>query len=284
VTVGARCSQTKDKGLFDKRRFREAAARRRLCGLNNTMDFPLLIFVLSFVAFWLSTLVGASLRKRRQPPEKDQREDLVVVQGAALTLLTLLIGFTFSMAMNRYELRKNYEEAEANAIGTEYVRAGLLPDADTTRVHELLGKYLDQRVLFYTTRDPQRLQQVDTDTTQLQNQLWSTVQARALAQPNAMSALAASGMNDVLNSQGYTQAAWWNRIPLEAWVLLAVIAIGCNMLIGYGAHRQSFLSAVLPLAVSLSFFLIADIDSPRGGLIRVRPVNLVSLSQTLRSH
>lgn len=70
-------------------------------------------------------------------------------------------------------------------------------------------------------------------------------------------------MNDVLNSQGYTQAAWWNRIPVTAWVLLATIAIGCNLLIGYGAHRTNkLLFLVLPLAVSISFFLIADIDSP----------------------
>jgi hypothetical protein len=85
-----------------------------------------------------------------------------------------------------------------------------------------------------------------------------------------------------LNSQGYTQAAWWNRIPFEAWGLLAAIAIGCNLLIGYSAHRTSILFIVLPLAVSLSFFFIADIDSPRAGLIRVQPQNLVSLSQTLR--
>jgi len=90
-------------------------------------------------------------------------------------------------------------------------------------------------------------------------------------------------MNDVLNSEGYTQAAWWNRTPLESWALLAGIAIGCNLLIGYGAHRTSALFIVLPLAVSLSFFLIADIDSPRGGVIRVHPQNLVRLSQTLHA-
>jgi hypothetical protein len=91
-------------------------------------------------------------------------------------------------------------------------------------------------------------------------------------------------MNDVLNSQGYTQAAWWNRIPFEAWALLVLIAIGCNLLIGYGAHRTSALFIVLPLAVSLSFFLLADIDSPRGGLIRVQPLNLISVSQRLPAH
>ena len=92
-------------------------------------------------------------------------------------------------------------------------------------------------------------------------------------------------MNDVLNSQGYTQAAWWNRIPTAAWWLMAAIAIGCNLLIGYGAHRTNgLLFLVLPLAVSVSFFLIADIDSPRAGVIRVQPQNLISLSLTLHAH
>ena len=92
-------------------------------------------------------------------------------------------------------------------------------------------------------------------------------------------------MNDVLNSQGYTQAAWWNRIPTGAWALMAAIAICCNLLIGYSARRaetETRMFLVLPLVVSISFFLIADIDSPRAGLIRVRPQNLLSLSQSLR--
>jgi hypothetical protein len=187
------------------------------------------------------------------------------------------------MAVSRYDQRKNYEEAEANAIGTEYGRADLLPAADGARLCEPLRKYLDQRVLFYTTRDGEMLRQIDTDTAQLQNDLWSTVQARAVAQQTAITGLAASGMNDVLNSQGYTQAAWWNHIPFAAWVLLAAIAVGCNLLFGYGAHRTSKMFMVLPLVVSVSFFLIADTDSPRKGLIRVRPQNLESLAQSLRA-
>jgi hypothetical protein len=90
-------------------------------------------------------------------------------------------------------------------------------------------------------------------------------------------------MNDVLNSQGYTQAAWWNRIPLAAWGLMYAIAILSNLLLGYGAHgRTVVLSVVLPLVVSISFFLIADIDSPRGGVIRVKPQNLIVLADSLK--
>ena len=106
--------------------------------------------------------------------------------------------------------------------------------------------------------------------------------AHAAASPTAVVALAVSGMNDVLNSQGYTQAAWWNRIPVAAWGLMVSIAVCCNLLLGYGARRHgALLFLILPLAVSISFFLIADIDSPRRGLIRVQPQNLISLSQSL---
>jgi hypothetical protein len=252
--------------------------------MNKIVNFPLLVFAFSFIALWLSALVGFLFLKRVRPLEEDEREDFGVVQTAVLTLLGLLIGFTFSMAISRYEQRKNYEEAEANAIGTEYARADLLHGADAMVLRRLLSNYLDQRVLFYTTRDEQLLRQIDTNTVQLQNELWSGVQARAAAEPTPMVALAVSGMNDVLNSEGYTQAAWWNRIPFEAWVLLVGIAVGCNLLSGYGAHRPSVLFVVLPLAVALSFFLIADIDSPRGGLIHVQPQNLVRFSETLRVH
>jgi hypothetical protein len=93
-----------------------------------------------------------------------------------------------------------------------------------------------------------------------------------------------AGMNDVLNSQGYTQAAWWNRIPIAAWALLITISIFCNLLVGYVAHgRSTFLFLILPIALSISFFLIADIDSPVAGVIRVRPQNLETLAESLRS-
>ena len=97
-------------------------------------------------------------------------------------------------------------------------------------------------------------------------------------------ALVVSGMNDVLNSQGYTQAAWWNRIPTSAWALLIVTAICCNVLIGYGARgdrARAMLLIAFPVVISISFLLIADIDSPRPGLIRVRPQNLLALSDSL---
>lgn len=250
--------------------------------MTRIVNFPAILSVLSFFVLWGSAFAGAILSKRYGYLEPDQREDFAIVQGAALTLLGLLIGFTFSMAISRYDQRKSYEALEANAIGTEYLRVGLLPPADAAKLRELLKNYLDQRVKFYTSRDGQSLRRIDADTARVQDELWSTVRNRAEIQPNATVALAASGMNAVLDSAGFTQAAWWNRIPFEAWVLLGTIAIGCNVLVGYSAHRRSRMLLILPLAVSISFFLIADIESPRGGIVRVQPQNLVSLAGSLR--
>ena len=255
--------------------------------MNILVNHPLLVFVVSFFVMWLSAGIGAFLSRRWRKLEDKAREDYGVVLAATLTLLGLIIGFSFSMAVNRYDQRKNYEEAEANAIGTEYVRAGLLPAADAARIRASLVKYLDQRVLFYTTRDQQQLAQINAHTAQLQAELWSAIEASAGAQPTPVVALAVSGMNDVLNSQGYTQAAWWNRIPIAAWGLMLMIAICCNLLIGYGARdvkAGSILLLLLPLVASIAFFLIADIDSPRRGVIRVQPQNIISLSESLHAH
>ncbi len=255
--------------------------------MSNAADYPLLVFVLSFFVMWLSARIGGDFLRRQRKLEEDIREDFGVILAATLTLLGLIIGFSFSMALSRYDLRKHYEEAEANAIGTEYVRADLLPAADAAKVRALLRNYLDQRVLFYMTRDEQQIRQINARTAQLQTELWSAVLAPAAAQPTPMVALTVSGMNDVLNSQGYTQAAWWNRIPIAAGVLMAAIAICCNVLLGYSARNvkaERILLLVLPLVVSISFFLIADIDSPRGGVIRVNPRNLASLAESLRAH
>ncbi len=115
------------------------------------------------------------------------------------------------------------------------------------------------------------------------SELWRVVRARAAADPTPVMALVASGMNDVLNTQGYTQAAWWNRIPPAAWLLMLALAACSNLLVGMGAHtraRQALLP-ILPFIVALAFLLIADIDSPRRGLIAVSPRNLLSLAQSL---
>lgn len=252
-------------------------------GLEKLMNSPFSVFAVSLVGLLLSVGIGALLR-RQWNLDDGEREDFGLILAATLTLLGLVIGFSFSMAISRYDARKQYEEEEANAIGTEYVRSELLATTDAAKVRSLLRDYLEERVSFYERHSVPELQQINARTARLQAELWSAVRLPAMAQPTPVNSLAVAGMNDVLNTQGYTQAAWWNRIPVAAWGLMGAIAVCCNVLIGYGARpgkRRGLLLVIMPVVVSISFLLIADIDSPRGGLINVHPQNLVSLSQSM---
>ncbi len=249
------------------------------------LDYPVVFSLLSLIAMWLAARLGASFPNREKHLE-GIRDNYGVVFGATLTLLGLIIGFTFSMAVGRYDQRKSLEEEEANAIGTEYVRIDLLPGPDAEKARVLLRDYLNQRIRFYNTPNlgTGALSQLNASTAQLQGKLWPAVTVPASNQPTPLTTLAVSGMNDVLNSQGYTDAAWKNRIPVAAWALMLLIALFCNLLAGYGAHKpHSLLLLVVPLLVSISFLLIGDIDSPRGGLIRVKSDNLTSLAQSLQN-
>jgi len=248
------------------------------------MNVPVLVFLISWSILWLTSRLGVYVGRHRRNLESGEREDLNLIITSVLTLLGLLIGFTFSMATTRYDQRKNYEEEEANAIGTEYLRLGLLSSADTAKIQELLRAYLDQRIRFYQTQNPAQLLQINEQTSRLQNDLWLAVQTSAQSNPTPVVALSVSGMNDVINAQGYTQAAWWNRIPVAAWGLMFAIAICCAYLVGYTAHHvqgKPYRYFILPMIVAIAFFLIADIDSPRGGVIRIHPQNLETLAQSL---
>jgi len=173
--------------------------------MRSLVDSPFLFFV-SLVTLWFSAQIGMLFRKRLRPLEDGERQDLAIVNTAALTLLGLIIGFSFSMVISRYD-----------------------------------------------------------------------------QQPTCTIALAVSGMNDVLNSQGYTQAAWLNRKPMPAWGL-AALAIFSNLLVGYTSHRRgAVLFSSLPLVLSTSLSLLVDLSSPGHGLIRVVPENLVILSESLRT-
>src|SRR5262245_15877047 len=232
-----------------------------------------------------SARIGAAFAKKWRTAETGAREDFGVIEGATLTLLGLIIGFSFSMATGRYDQRKNYEEAEANAIGTEFVRADLLPAAEASRVRSLLKQYLDQRIQFYETDNNADVQQVDARVSSLQDEMWAAVVPSAKANPTQLTALVVSGMNDVLNSEGYTQSAWWYRIPPAAWLLMIAIAVACNLLMGYvarGGRSAAKLLLILPTLIAIAFMMIADIDAPRHGLIRVQPQNLTSLADSVR--
>ena len=104
---------------------RRKIGRLAALAMRRITNLPFLVFFLSFGTLWLAAKIGAHLRGRLRLQEEDHHKDFDVILAAALTLLGLIIGFSFSIVISRYDQRKNYEENEANAIGTEYLRVKL---------------------------------------------------------------------------------------------------------------------------------------------------------------
>lgn len=96
--------------------------------MNNLFRHPYLVFAVSLLAMLLAAQVGASFCKRRSSLDEGARQDLDVITAATLTLLGLIIGFSFSMALSRYDQRKNYEEALVPSIASFFIA-----DVDTPR-------------------------------------------------------------------------------------------------------------------------------------------------------
>lgn len=237
------------------------------------------IFLASFLFLGLGAQLGIWMCRRIKTP-MEGIEDFRMILGATLSMLGLLIGFTLSMSINGFNNRQMGEEEEAAAINAAYLRADLLPAEEGAKIRPLLVDYLEKRLQFYTTRDPRMQEDIRSQTLGLQNQLWSAISAVANAQQTPVIALAVTGINDVLNTQKRTQASWRHQVPVAAWLLLGVVAVCCNMMVGYnarGLRRRAGLLLILPVVISMSFMMIADIDAPGRGIIRVKPVNLEHL-------
>lgn len=249
--------------------------------LSRIVDQPWPVLAVSILVLWLASWIGARSFTRFRAAEDAASAYYDIILGATLGLLSLIIGFSFSMAINHYDQRKGYENAEANAIRTAYLRADLLEPADAAEVRAAIGNYLGERIAYYDARDDAALGQIDVRTNQTEAELWSAVRASGTLQP-----LVVLGINEMMNARGSSEASWSNRISLEAWILMAAIAICGNVLIGYGARKFSARTVpilILPtvVVISISLYLIDDIDSPRGGIITVTPVNLRLLADAL---
>src|SRR5215475_274915 len=160
----------------------EADVDCRLSVMPSTLRHPYFLLLVTFCALWAAARIGLVFRKKHHGPEAEDTEDFTFIVGATLTLLGLIIGFTFSMAVSRYDQRKNLEEQEANAIGTAYLRVDALPPADAAKIRSLLKQYLDKRIQYYGSRDAETTAASNAATLQLQTQLWDAAIAPAKAQ------------------------------------------------------------------------------------------------------
>ena len=207
--------------------------------------------------------------RRRDPSETAQSGTL---QGSILGLLALLLGFSFAASSARFTARQELVVQEANAIGTAFYRADLLPEPQRGTLRELLLEYARARVSWYGEFDSRRADAEARLSGALHAQLWDTA-LRGLERAPQASLLVVPALNAMYDVHSAHLAAVRRHLP---GILLAVLG-GCSLVaiatVGYGCgltgRRNTTFTVPLAVLVASVLWLVIDLDYPRAGLVRI---------------
>ncbi|MFP2896092.1 hypothetical protein [Corallococcus sp. 4LFB] len=232
---------------------------------------------------FLSLEFGYRLSHRRQG-----LDDVSALQASVLGLVALLLAFSFSMASERYTLRRDLVVKEANAIGTLYLRSSFLPEPTRGEMKARLRRYVDVRLNGYAdAKDPERFAQWLRESDALQAQLWSLLEAVAAGTPTAVLNLTTEALNNVLDVSAERLEASRNIIPDTIFVLLLIGMLGSAMLLGFRPdtrNRGGLPWVIFVVILTAVMFTLVDLDVPLRGSMRSDQRPLLELQQQLRSH
>lgn len=248
-----------------------------------------LLFASMAVAIEIGLRVG---RRRRMPANEAAKEHINGIQSAILGILALLLGFTFSLSLQRFDSRSEAVVDEANAIGTAWLRTQLLPATVRDEAQALLREYTGVRVQAstLTLADHAQLAALMARAAQQQTALWAQAR-RALElelDPNSYTPiLFIESVNQLIDSFGKRDAALQRHVPEFVLMLLYATFLMAGAIVGYacgvGGHRPSMASYIMVALIVVLVFIILDLDRPRRGLIQVSQKSLVDLQAGMRS-
>ena len=209
------------------------------------------------------------------------------VGAAVLGLLGLVIAFTFAAAQSRFEFSRKLIVEEANAIGTAYLRLDLLPDADQAPLRRLFRDYVNARLHVYENyADPRLFEASFAEATRLQSEIWRTATAASRGRQAALIVLPA--INQMIDITTARKVALTTHTPTLVVVLLESLSLLSAVAAGYGMsarkHRSWLHILLYTLAITVTFYVVLDLDNPRVGLIRLDKADKVlwDLRDTMR--
>lgn len=236
----------------------------------------------------LSLEMGYRLgRYRHRCSDREKEAPVSQIVAATLGLLAFLLAFTFSLAASRFEIRRQLALKEANAIGTAWLRAGLLPEPEHIASRALLHDYVVVRLTGARTED---LTTAIRESEALHQKLWTHAeQAVQLNDSMVRTGLYIQALNDVIDthSERIILSAR-NRIPAIIWIALLGETVLAMAVMGYHAGltgtTRSLASLVIALAFSGVIVLIVDLDNPSKGLIQTSQQALIDVQAMMDSH
>lgn len=214
------------------------------------------------------------LRRRLYRQEEEGGSDgLGALNGAIFGLMGLLVAFTFSSAASRFDARRDLITREANILGTAWLRLDLLPTTEQPALRDKLQTYVDTRIATYRALpDLDAARSLHAKATALQSEIWQSA-VRATAGDQRASMLLLPAVNDLIDITTIRTTAMKTHPPTIIFILLIVVTLACALLAGYGlaGRRPGWRLHMFTFALilSVSVYVILDLEFPRVGLIRI---------------
>ncbi|MFN0066013.1 MAG: hypothetical protein ACKVYV_00090 [Limisphaerales bacterium] len=252
------------------------------------LETPLAWMAAGFLlGLWLAYEAGYAGGGRARRREADSAPDFGTIQGAVLGLLGLLLAFTYSLASSRHDTRKQIVVHEANAIGTAWLRAELLPEPARVEFRDQLRRYLEARILpDGADTDTRRFEEALRKSESLHADLWATtIRSMSGRTPTELDGLVVVAVNEVIDVHSQRVAASLDHVPWIVLLLLFVAAAFSMALTGFGCglsrRRNHTLTITLAAMIVAVTTVILDLDRPRRGFIKVPQRSLINLQQSL---
>ncbi len=240
----------------------------------------------SAIAIFAANELGFRLGRGKGPGLGTQ-DPSAVVQGTAFTVFALLLGFSFALALGRYDSRRATLLREANAIATTSLRAQLLDPAAARAVLVDLRSYVAQRIAFARAEaDPEQRAAADAKSGAIQAELWQVALAAGRRDPHStVVPLFIAAVNDTINLSIEERAVLTSHIPDIVMIGLLLIAFIASAMMGYGFGRQGqralVFKACFAVMLAIALGLVLDLDRPQRGLIRVNLTPLQSVQRLM---
>lgn len=249
---------------------------------------PFLVSMIILALLLAAQEAGSLLRKRGLTgSESTEKGDTALILGAVLTLLSLMLGFTYMMAVDRYEARRQLVIEEANAIGTTYLRAQTLPEPQGPEIQELLQQYTALRagIAGSATVGPEQIRELNARTKELHDSIWSKATVLARENPSPVVAVFLISLNEMIDIHSERLAAFRNRVPATIYPVLVIssaIAIGlAGYYFGASRKRVRIMPMIFAILIASVMWLIIDLDQPTRGTIKASQQSLIDLDRDL---
>lgn len=239
----------------------------------------LLVLLLLLAALEIGIQLGKFISRRRTPTD-GEKSSVNFATAGLMGLLAFLLGVSLSMASDRYQQRRDSVLAEANAIGTVWLRANVSTGAEGQEMRRLLRDYTETRIATVRgSADPAEVDRLNQRTNRIQNELWQLARTIAERSPTPISGLLLSSLNDMIDLSLTNRRNFTSHVPPYILRLLLTVSIFAVGAVGYGfglvGSRQPALSILLLGVWTLAIVLIIDIDRPQAGEVRIDPAPLV---------